>query len=133
MLRIVRWVLLIPAAVAAWFVGLFLGIALLGVLARMCPENQMVSRMCTAPWYDGASTAAIAFGAAMAAVFIMIACTAIAPTHKRVAAVCTFACGVLVAAAMGVSSGEYVALVAAVVAGAVALWILLRRIPAPAR
>jgi hypothetical protein len=128
MLRIFRWVLLIPAAVAAWFVALFLGIALLGVLAR-----QVVSGMCMAPWYDGASAVIVAFGAAMAAVFIMMACTAIAPTHKRVASVVTFACGVLVAAAMGIPSGEYAALVAAVVAGAVALWMLLRRIPAPAR
>jgi hypothetical protein len=133
MLRIVRWVLMIPAVVVAWFVALFLGMAMLGGLTRMCPADQMVSGMCTASWYDDAAAAVVALGAAMAAVFIMIACTLIAPAHKRVVAVVTFAGGTLVAVGMGIPSGEYAALVAAVVAGAVALWILLRRRPAPAR
>ena len=127
-MRIVRWVLMVPAAVVAWFVALFLGVALLGGLTRLCPANQMVSGMCTAPWYDGASEMAIAFGAAMAAAFSLIACTAIAPTHKRVSAIITFVGGVLVAVAMGLASGEYASLVAAVVTGAGVLWLLLRRL-----
>lgn len=132
-MRIVRWALMIPVAVVAWYLALIIGVALLGGLTRLCPAHQQVSGMCTAPWYDGASAALVAFGAAMAAVFIMFACTAVAPTQKRVAAVVTFACGAIVAAAMGIPSGEYAAFVAAVVAGAGALWILLRRTPAPVR
>ena len=122
-----RWILILPAAIAAWYAALFIGIALYQGLEALCPPDQVESGHCFAPWFLPASSALIAFGAALAAAFVMIACTLLAPSHKRQVAIATFVVGTLVAIAMGWNLAV-APMVAAITAGATVLVILLRRL-----
>jgi MFS family permease len=121
-----RWILILPAAVAAWYAALLLGIALYQGVEALCPPDQVESGHCFAPWFLTVSNALIAFGAALAAVLVMIACTLLAPAHKRQVAMATFALGTLAAVAMGWNHA-IAPMIAAIMAGAIVLAILLRR------
>jgi hypothetical protein len=127
MSRIIRWLLVLPAALAAWYAALFLGIALYEGVEALCPFGQVVSGRCIAPWFVDASDAFIASGAALAAALVMIACTFVAPTHRRHVAIATFAVGTVVAIMMGWTTFA-AATIAAIIAGAVVLVILLLRL-----
>ncbi len=123
---IIRWILILPAAIAAWYVSLFLGIALYKGVEALCPPGQMESGHCFAPWFLTASKALVAFGAALAATLVMVTCTWIAPAYKRQVAIATFVIGTAVAIIMAWNH-EFAAMASAIVAGAIALTILLRR------
>lgn len=127
----IRWILILPAAIAAWYVALLLGLGLYQALEALCPAGQVESGHCVAPWFRPVSDGLVALGAALAAVLVLIACTLLAPTHRRQVAIATFAVGAVIAVFMGTSASAYAAMVSAVVAGAVALAILLRRVAPP--
>jgi hypothetical protein len=126
MLRIVRWLLILPAAIAAWYLALIIGLVLHSGLDALCPPDQVISGICEAPWYVYAEDALIAFGAALAAVLVMVACTLLAPSHRRQTAIAAFVLGAMAAIMMGASTEAYGAMAAAIGAGALLLVILLR-------
>ena len=130
-MRIFRWLLIVPVAVAAWYAALFLGISLQLGLDALCPPDQVVSGSCTAPWHSAASAAAVCAGAGLAAVLILVACTWLAPSHRRQVAIATFSVGAAVAIFMGVSANLLGPLITAIVAGAIVLRILLWRLAQP--
>jgi hypothetical protein len=125
----IRWTLILPAAIAAWYLALFVGIGLYQGAEMLCPASEVVSGHCFTPWFRAASEGLIAFGAALAAIFVMLACTLLAPTHKRQVAIVTFSVGASVAIYMGVGASAYLAMASAVVSGGVVLMILLQRLP----
>jgi hypothetical protein len=130
MMRLIRWILMIPAAVVAWYAALSLGLVILMGVDALCPAEQVISGLCVAPWYEAASGSVICMGAALAAVLIMLACTWLAPSYKPQVAIATFVVGAAVASLMGWSAGAFGPMVAAIIAGALALWILTRRLAA---
>jgi hypothetical protein len=127
-----RWTLILPAAIAAWYAALFIGIALYQGVETLCAPDQVESGHCFAPWFLTASNALIVFGAGLAAVFVMLACTLLAPAHKREVAIATFVLGALVAISMGWKLA-IAPMLSAIVAGAIVLVILLRRYPSLSR
>ena len=127
MTQILRWLLIPPAAIAAWYVALMVGIALVGGLYSLCPTTQVVSGMCVVPWYRAATEGLVCFGAGLAAVLVLLTCTLLAPKYKPRVAIVTFVVGAVIAACMGLSLRTYGALAAAIGAGALTLWVLLRR------
>ena len=127
MSQTIRWILILPGAIAAWFAALVIAIALYQGLEALCPSDQMESGHCFAPWFSTASEVLIAFGAALAAALVMITCTLLAPAHKRQVAIATFAVGTIVAIIMGWKS-DFAAMMAAIVVGNVILAILHRRL-----
>jgi hypothetical protein len=131
MLRKLRWLLILPAAIAAWYLALVVGIALLASLAWLCAPDKMVFERCTAPWYGAAADVLVCFGAGLAAVLILLVSTWLAPTQKPRVAVWTFTLGCLVAAFMGIGTGMYAALIAAIAIGALGLWAVLHRLNLP--
>ncbi len=127
MLSLIRWILVFPAAVGAWYVALFLAMALLTGLDHLCPREQIVSGMCMAPWYPGAFEVLFCFGAGIAAALVVVTCTLIAPSYKRRIAVATFLAGSVVAVVMGFTTHAYAALITSIVAGAIVLCVILMR------
>jgi hypothetical protein len=119
--------LLLPAAVLAWYVALLAGLALHGFLDRLCPADQLVSGYCIAPWFRVAEQAAVCFGAGLAAVLILVACTVLAPAHRRQVSIAVYVLGAVVACRMGFAVQQFAALAAALIAGAAMLALLLRR------
>jgi hypothetical protein len=129
MARLVRWLLVLPASVAAWYLALVVGIGLHLALDSLCPPEQTVSGLCIAPWHAPASQTLMAFGAGLAALLVMLTCTFLAPTHRRQVAIATFIVGALVASIMGLSASALGPMVAAILVGAVTLTVILRRLP----
>ena len=125
--QLLRWILIPPAAVAAWYVALFSGFALHQGFEALCPASQVESGHCFAPWFLHVLAGLIVFGAALAAVLIMITCTLLAPTRRRQVAVVTFILGALAAIKMGFITGALGATSAAIIAGAIVLVVLLRK------
>src|SRR3954464_10992326 len=66
----------------------------------------------------------VPFGAGLAALLIVMGCTWVAPTHKRLVAIATFSVGAVVAAVFGVGAGDpffLIPMASAIVVGAGAL------------
>jgi hypothetical protein len=127
MSRLIRWILVLPAAVAAWYAALFISIALYKGVEALCPFGKVESGRCFAPWFLDASEVFIASGAALAAALVMIACTLLAPTHRRQVAIATFIVGTIAAIMMGWETFAG-ATITAIISGAIVLVILLWRL-----
>jgi hypothetical protein len=124
----VRWLLILPVAVVAWLVALLMAAGLDANAESLCTSGLEISDQCISI----AKASVVPFGAGLAALLIVIGCTWVAPTHKRQVAIATFSVGAVVAAVIGVSAGDrfiLVPMVAAIVVGAGALALLLRRHP----
>ena len=115
---VIRWILVPFAAWLAWVVAVFAAYELDALATYLCPENMMVSGMCTARWYDAAFDAIVCFGAAMAAALIVLLCTLIAPARREQVARVTYLVGAIAAIMMAVPAHAILALVCALIAGA---------------
>src|SRR5262249_47621839 len=109
--RFIRWLLILPATVVAWYVAYTVGIGLLLGVSALCRPEQVNSGMCGAPWFPVATQILIAFGAGLAALLIMLVCAALAPTHKRYVAMATFAGGAIAAVIMGFGAHAFAPMV----------------------
>lgn len=131
--QVLRWVFILPAAIASLFVAFFIGIALSSNVNffhfKFCFDDVEV-RFCTQS-DETAFIALIAFIAALAAALVMITCVLLAPTHKRQVAVLTFVLGAMSAILMSTAGqlGGLVTIVSAIVSGAIVLAMLLRKLP----
>ena len=125
-MKVIRWVLLLPSAYAAWWVALFLGIAYVSVLDWLCPPELMVSGLCTATWYEPAFNAAFVVGAGLAAGLIMLAVILMAPSHRRHVAILAFGSGSAFALYAAYETSLWGAFVAAFLTGLVALAVSMK-------
>src|SRR4249920_3848879 len=117
-ITVVRWILVPFAAWLAWGVAVFVGFELEALASYLCPKDQMVSDMCTAPWYGVALTSIFCIGAAMAAGLVVLLCTLIAPGSREQVARFVYVVGSVVAVVMAVSAHAIPPLVCALIAGA---------------
>jgi len=129
--RIVRWLLLLPVIYVSWMFAVGIGLGLHLIIDSLCPRDLIVSGLCTARWYEPASTTVFSIGAAAAAVFIVVGCTLAAPSHKHIVAVATFLLGAAYAVVLGVQAHMWVPMIAAIVVGAAATVLVRRRVEAP--
>jgi hypothetical protein len=123
----IRWALIPVAIGAAWLASIGIGVAIFGALERMCPESQMVSGMCIAPWWPYAEEAFFSLSAAIAAANVVLAASLTAPSGTRRVAWITYSVGLLVAWVFAEVISDPYPLAAAAVAGALAVWWIRRR------
>ena len=124
--RVIRWILLLPAVYLAWQFALFTGIGLFALAESQCPEEYMDSGLCTAEWFRWVEAIIFSFGAALAATLMVLTGAWVAPAHRGTAATAIFVGGFLLAAYVGWATNAWVPFVAAVVAGAITLWLVMR-------
>jgi hypothetical protein len=117
-ITVIRWILVPFAAWLAWGVAVFAGFELEALVTYLCPENKMVSGMCTTEWYGVALDSIFAFGAAMAAALIVLLCTLVAPASREQVSRATYLVGAVAAVVMGISAHAILPLVCALIAGA---------------
>ena len=133
MVQVFRWLALIPACIAAWYLALFIGLYVRSVVASFCPPDLVVSGFCQAAWYPTAEKIVIGFGVALSAFLVVLTAAVVAPTHRVLASKAALAIGTIVAIIFAVGTGAYVALAAAVLAGALGVLVVTtfveRRIP----
>jgi len=125
--RVLRWVLVPVAALAAWGASILVGLILHGLATGMCPESEMVSGACVAPWWPYADAVVLVVAAAFAAAAIVLACALTAPTHRPRVAVVVYVLGAVWAVVLAVAGAAYVALPSACASGAWAVWWVRQR------
>jgi hypothetical protein len=130
-MRALRWALVPVAAVVAWAGSLVLGLLLHDVATRLCPESQMVSGLCVAPWWPYADAAVLAVSATFAAASIVIACALTAPSHRGRVVVAVYVIGAIWAVLLAIAGAAYLALPCAAAGGAWGMWWIKRKTPRP--
>ncbi len=97
----IRWVLVPPSALFGFYLAFFGSLYLLGLMERFCPEEEIISETCMAQWYLLAENAMISFGAALAAVFVVLFPSLLAPNYRFRVAVMAYCLGALAAVWLG--------------------------------
>lgn len=115
-----------PAALAGWYLALFIGMFLLGFAESLCPPEDMVSGACLARWFDPVQTAIIYFSASLAAFLVVLFPTWMAPSHRNRVARSAFSVGALVAAFLAWSTLAWGEFIAAIIAGLLAVLLIKR-------
>jgi hypothetical protein len=115
--RLLRWLLVPPAALAGWWFALLLGMGLLAIGDSQCPAAQKVSGACIAGWYAHFERAVFVSCSAVAACLVVLLPALAAPAHRRRVAWIAFAWGAATAAWLGLGAGAHVELAAALSAG----------------
>lgn len=126
-----RWVLLVPAAVAAWF-----GVFLIGLVAYQatehatCPAARMVSGQCVDPRVQSTLEIVIYIFAGISAVAVETAAAVTAPSHKALVTWLTFFFGSWVALVFGFAGNAYGQASTAIAAGLMGA-VVIARSPMP--
>lgn len=97
-LKILRWVLAAPGAIAAWYATFFFGIVAHEAAEKaLCPAGKLVSGICTSDKVQQLLEVLIVIFIALSAIAVVGTAVAIAPSHKAAVAWVTFGAGAIVA------------------------------------
>lgn len=124
MIQVFRWLALIPACVAAWYVALFIGLYVHGIVDSFCPPELVVSGFCEASWFPAAEQAVICFGVALSAFLVVLTAALVAPAHRVLVSKAALAIGTVVAIIVAVETDTYIELAAAVLAGIIGVLVV---------
>lgn len=127
-MRILRWCLVLPATLAAWYAVFIAGMLFHSQLEPLlCPPAEMVSGACGNLGVIRTLRAVIVLFAALSAVAVVLAATVTAPARKLLVAWGTFAIGSEIAILMAIEVQSPLEGAAAVAAGLLtALWLTRR-------
>ena len=120
-LRVLRWLAVVPAALAGWYLAFAGGIMLHSLATSLCPEPLLVSGMCTASWFPWLEEVIFAITAALAAFLVVWLATACCPIAKARVATIAFVLGALVAIVFAAELHIWLAPLAALVSGLLTL------------
>jgi hypothetical protein len=124
--KTLRWVLLPVACIAAWYVAFFVGLVLLSVAESFCPSDQMVSGLCTAPWFRTVQAGIVCFSTALSAALVVTAAFVTAPAARVLVAWLALGLGSIVALYFAVATSAWALFASAVAAGLLAVVLLTR-------
>ena len=127
----VRWLTVLPAAIAGWYLALIIGLLAYSGVERLCPPDQMVSGACITPWFRYATGAVSALAAGLAAILVITLAALAAPTHRVIVIRSAFVAGLLVASYMLWQTSAAFEFVAALACGALTVAVLTRCVRAP--
>ena len=120
-----RWLAVLPAALAGWYLALASGILLHSLATSLCPEDMLVSGMCTASWFEWLEQGIFAFTAALAAFLVVwlatLCCPSACPGAKARVAAIAFILGALVAIVFATTLHIWLAPLSALISGLVTL------------
>ncbi len=125
-----RWTFVPIAGALVWFGTLFLGLAGLDLLDRLCPPEHVVSGMCTASWHRPAVDGLTIVCALLAAVGIVLVPARIAPSNRFTVAFVAYLCGAAFAVYVATSGSMWGPFIAAAIGGSAALWFARRTMKA---
>jgi len=94
-LSALRFLLIIPAAITGWYLALLLAMTIHELGEITCPAEYIVSGACFAPWTSSVQSMAMAAGACVAAMLIVLFAYWLAPLHKRATSLIVLSGGVI--------------------------------------
>jgi hypothetical protein len=121
--NVVRWVLVVPSAIVAWYFALFVGALLFGSLVAPCwSSDAPAPAFCQAAWFplELLEQTIVPFGAGLSAVLVVLVSAIVAPSHRAAVAWIALSVGAIVAGFMGYGSGAFTEAGVAVMGGLLA-------------
>ena len=122
-MKIVRWVVLIPAAVASFYVMFDLSVSSFFFLdSLLCPPEDVISDTCNNETVSSILNAFIYFSTGLSAVVIVLISTAIAPSHKEYTAWSSFGLGTIAATYLAFQTDAWDQYLAALIGGLISVF-----------
>ena len=122
--HVLRWLLVIPAALVGWYLALVVGLLLLSLVESFCPSEAMVSGHCYAAWFQWSEEALFVLTTALAAWLVVLLPTLTCPTRKRTVASIAYVIGAVTAIIFAVTGPIWIPAIAALLMG----FLTLRRV-----
>ena len=97
---VIRWLLLVPSVVAAWYFAVFASIVLREVVVGRCfGSDAPPPEYCQASWFprEFLGDALLFFGVGLSAVVVVVVAAVVAPSHKRHVAWAALVAGAILA------------------------------------
>lgn len=118
-MKILRWFLVAPLAIAAWYATAITGISVYWEIRRRAcpPEMKTISGACYDPEVMRLLAGVEMLFIALCAIVVVCVAAAVAPSHRAVVAWIAFIAGALVAGYFAISTMAYAAGIAAVGCG----------------
>lgn len=126
MIKVCRWILVIPASLGGYFISMLLGMVTLTAFEKYCPTKDIVSEMCTATYMEKAENISLIVFPSLAAILVVLLPSLMAPSKKLAVASIAYTLGAITAMYMGISTGTYPILSATIISGAIMLYVLYR-------
>jgi hypothetical protein len=118
--NIVRWILVVPSAVVAWYFALLVTGLLLGFIVAPCMDSDAPQPdFCEAAWYPRQAIfrGIYFFGAGLSAFLVVVVSALTAPSHRTAVAWTAVGVGAAVASAMTYGTDLFVVAVFAIACG----------------
>lgn len=124
MIRVMRWILVVPASVSGFVLSVYAGSVVVTMLDYYCHGYRVPLPLCPP---RQAVVGLLVLFPALAAVLVVWFAYLAAPSHKRTVATVAYLVGALCACAIGLLTGLHAALLAALISGAIILLIVCTR------
>jgi hypothetical protein len=127
--NVVRWILVVPGAIAAWYFALLVSALLFGLIVAPCMSSDGPQPyFCDAAWYprEFLFRGMYFFGAGLSAVLVVAVSALIAPSHRTAVAWTAVGTGAAVASAMTYRTDLFMAAVFAIACGVTTAVVLSR-------
>ena len=128
---VIRWLLVPVSAFAVWIAALLLGVGGINALDSLCPPDLLVSGLCTAWWYQPATTGLEMMCAGMAAAGVVSVPAQVAPAHRIQVATIFFIAGAVFTTSLALAGDLWKPSAAAALSGTTTLYVCVRRWRAP--
>jgi hypothetical protein len=120
-LKFFRWLLVLPSAVASWYLCLMLGLLFVTSLDYFCAKELMVSGHCIASWHQPVEDISIIVFVSISAFIVVLTSTLVAPTRKRLVSKTAFTLGLLAASYFAYNTSEWGAFIGTSIVGLLAV------------
>lgn len=124
--RVLCWILVPLSAPFGFYLAFLISLFITDLIHSFCPAELVVSGLCTAKWYSRTVDGTIIFGAALAAVFVVMFPTLLAPEKRFEVAAAFYILGAVAMLLMAGGGRTFdllslLPIIAALVAGALTL------------
>ena len=107
---VVRWLLVVPSAIVAWYFALLVSALLFGFFVAPCMSSDRPQPyFCEAAWYprEALFHGTYFFGAGLSAILVVAVSALVAPSHRTAVAWTAVGTGAAVASVMTYGSDEF--------------------------
>jgi hypothetical protein len=122
-INVIRWLLVVPSAIVAWYFALLVGMLVFGVVVAPCQDSDAPRpQFCDAAWFplELVERGVLFFGVGLAAALVVVVSALVAPSRRTAVAYTALAVGTVVAGVMGYLAEALAEAAVAVVCGLVA-------------
>jgi hypothetical protein len=126
---VIRWLLLVPCAVAAWYFAVVVSVVLREIVVGRClGSDAPLPEYCQASWFPlkFLDYALLFLGVGLSAVVVVVVAAVVAPSHKSHVAWVALGAGAILATVMGYSTGAVAEAAVAIASGVLAAVVMPR-------